>query len=198
MPKVNYVIKIAIFASGNGSNAEEIIKYFKNSKLITVELVMTNNAKAYVLQRANNNNISSYTFNRSDFYNSDDVLNKLEKHKIDFIVLAGFLWLIPKNLIERYHNKIINIHPALLPSYGGKGMYGSKVHEAVHFAKEKETGITIHFVNEHYDRGDIIFQAKCTVNEEDTPELIQQKVHLLEHKYFPAIIEKTIMKTFEI
>jgi phosphoribosylglycinamide formyltransferase-1 len=192
------VIKIAIFASGSGSNAEEIIKYFQNKADITVQLILSNNPKAYVLERAKKLNIPSDTFTRKNFYDSDKVLNILKEHDIDFIVLAGFLWLIPVNLIENYPDKIINIHPALLPSYGGKGMYGAKIHKAVVEAGEKETGITIHHVNSAYDKGTVIFQAKCPVQEGDTAEIIQQRVQHLEYQHFPVIIEKTIRETFKI
>lgn len=192
------MIKIAIFASGSGSNAEEIVKYFQKKDDINVQLILSNNPKAYVLERAKKLNIPSEVFTRKDFYESDMVLNILKRHDIDFIVLAGFLWLIPSALIEKYPNKIINIHPALLPSYGGKGMYGVKVHKAVVESGEKETGITIHHVNSVYDQGAVIFQAKCAVQEGDTAEEVQQRVQGLEYKHFPVIIEKTIRQTFRI
>lgn len=191
------MINLAIFASGNGSNAEEIIKHFKEVEDINVNLIMSNNPAAYVLERARKHQIDSVVFNKSDFYDSKTVSDILKEYQIDFIILAGFLWLIPKDLIKRYHNRIINIHPALLPLYGGKGMYGSRVHNAVLQSGDKETGITIHYVNELYDEGGIIFQAKCPVYEEDTPEKIQERVHILEHKYFPSIIENTVRKTLE-
>lgn len=192
------MIKLVIFASGSGTNAEEIIKYFNKVPDIKINLIMSNNPKAYVIERAKNYKIDYKIFNRKDFYDSDEVLNILNEYQIDFIILAGFLWLLPKNLVEHYSNRIINIHPALLPLYGGKGMYGAKVHEAVLKSGDKETGITIHFVNELYDEGAIIFQAKCPVHKGDTVEKIQERVHKLEHKYFPSIIEKTIRKTFGI
>lgn len=192
------MIKLAIFASGSGSNAEEIIKYFQDKAGIKVKLILSNNPKAYVLERAKKLNVPSVTFTREDFYDSNKVLNLLDKYEIDFIVLAGFLWLIPGSLIKSYPNKIINIHPALLPSYGGKGMYGGKVHKAVVDAGEKETGITIHHVNSAYDEGAVIFQARCPVQEGDTAETVQQRVQGLEYKHFPLIIEKTVRETFGI
>lgn len=192
-----HIINIAIFASGSGSNAEEIIKHFKDIPDIKVNVIITNNPKAGVIDRAGKLNIHYEVFSREDFYNSNKVLNFLVSYSIDFIVLAGFLWLIPKNLISRYSNRIINIHPALLPKYGGKGMYGFRVHQAVKEAKEKETGITIHFVTENYDEGDIIFQTHCPVFKEDTIEDIQKRVHALEYEHFPSIIEQTVRKAFK-
>jgi len=193
----NKKIKIAIFASGNGSNAENIIKYFKNHEKISVELVLTNNPNAYVIERAKNNNVKCLIFNKYDLYTSDNVLNILKENNIDFIVLAGFLWLIPESIIKNYPKKIINIHPALLPKYGGKGMYGMNVHKAVIENKEKESGITIHYVNEKYDEGDIIFQEKIEVLPSDTPESLANKVHELEYKYYPVIIENVINSLFQ-
>ena len=185
--------KIAIFASGSGSNAQNIVEYFQKSDFARVECILTNNEKSYVLQRAQNLQIDTLTFNRSDFYGTKNILHFLQLRGIDFIVLAGFLWLVPSYLIEAYPKKIINIHPALLPKYGGKGMYGMKVHQAVVDAKEKETGITVHYVNEKYDDGAIIFQAKCTVESNDTPEMVANKVHSLEYEHFPRVIEKSIV-----
>ena len=184
--------KIAIFASGSGTNAENIIKFSKENKNFEISAIFSNNKNAYVIQRAINHNIKYYIFPRPGFYESKKVLNILGKNNIDFIVLAGFLWLIPEYLIEAYPNKIINIHPALLPKYGGKGMYGMKVHEAVVENKDTESGITIHYVNKEYDNGDIIFQAKCGVLPKDTPEDIAKKVHELEYKHFPLVIEKLL------
>ncbi len=183
---------IAIFASGSGTNAETIINYFNNRNDISVSRIFCNNKNAYVLTRAKNLNVPAMVFNREDFYNSDTVLARLKNDKTDLIVLAGFLWLIPGNILKNYKNRIINIHPALLPKYGGKGMYGSKVHQAVIDAGEKESGITIHFVNEKYDEGEIIFQAKCKVEKEDTPETLAAKIHKLEHKYYPVVIGKVL------
>jgi phosphoribosylglycinamide formyltransferase-1 len=184
--------KIAIFASGSGSNAQNIAEYFKNSKIVQIDCILTNKSDAYVLERARNLEIDTLTFSRSDFYESKNVLHFLQLRGVDFIVLAGFLWLIPTYLIDAYHGKIINIHPALLPKFGGKGMYGMKVHQAVIDTKEPESGITIHYVNEHYDQGDIIFQAKCQIEKNDTPEIVAEKVHALEYKHFPRIIEELL------
>lgn len=183
---------IAIFASGSGTNAENIIKHFKTSKKAKIVLVLSNKKDAYVLERAKRLGINTFVFNRNDFYNSDVVVNKLISNKIDFIVLAGFLWLVPENLINKFEWKIINIHPALLPKYGGKGMYGERVHKAVVENHETESGITIHYVNHLYDSGDIIFQAKCEVKPEDTPEMVASKVHALEYEYFPKVIEELV------
>ena len=183
---------IAIFASGSGTNAENIIKHFETSKKAKIDLVLSNKKDAYVLERAKRLGVNTFVFNRNDFYNSDVVINKLINNKIDFIVLAGFLWLVPERLIDKFEGKIINIHPALLPKYGGKGMYGERVHKAVVENHETESGITIHFVNNLYDSGDIIFQAKCEVKPEDTPEMVASKVHALEYKYFPKVIEELV------
>jgi len=193
---INKKIKIAIFASGNGSNAENIIKFFKNHENICVELILTNNPNAYVIERAKNNNVKCIIFNKDDLYNSDKILNILKEHNIDFIVLAGFLWLIPKSIILNYPRKIINIHPALLPKYGGKGMYGMNVHKAVIENKEKLSGITIHYVNENYDEGDIIFQKELEITHDETPETLAEKIHKLEYQYYPLIIEKVINELF--
>ena len=186
--------KIAIFASGSGTNAENIIKYFENKREVEVSSVFTNNPEAFVIERAKNFNIPVTVFNRKDFYDSQRVLENLLHKKIDYIVLAGFLWLIPGNILQHYNNKIVNIHPALLPKYGGKGMYGNKVHEAVIKNNEKESGITIHLVNENYDEGAIVFQARCEVKEGDTPEKLAQRVHQLEYEYYPKVIEDIILK----
>jgi len=185
--------KIAIFASGSGTNAENIIKYFNDNNNIEISLVLSNKKDAYVLQRAKNNNIQSFIFSSKDLQNTSIVLDKLKEEEIDFIVLAGFLLKIPQQIIEAYPNKILNIHPALLPKYGGKGMYGDFVHKAVIANKEKESGITIHFVNDKYDEGAIVFQAKCCIEESDTPESLAQKIHHLEYEHFPKIIEKVIL-----
>ena len=187
--------KIAIFASGSGTNAENIIATYKINKNIEVVAIFSNNKNAYVIQRAINHNIKHYIFSRTDFYNSSNIIDLLKENEIDFIVLAGFLWLIPENIIDLFPNKIINIHPALLPKYGGKGMYGMHVHQAVVDNKEEETGITIHYVNKEYDKGDIIFQARCKVVREDTADDIAKKVHELEYTHFPEIIEKVVLKS---
>ena len=181
------MIRIAIFASGNGTNAENIITYFKNSTQAKVVLILSNNKDAKVLERSISLNIDTLTFNKNDLYSSDK-LNKTLFEKVDFIVLAGFLWKIPTSLICLFPKKIINIHPALLPKYGGKGMYGMHVHQAVKKNKEKETGITIHYVNENYDEGSIVFQKKVTIVASDSPTDIARKIHKLEHHFFPIII----------
>jgi phosphoribosylglycinamide formyltransferase-1 len=186
--------KLAIFASGNGSNAQNIVEYFKNNAKIEIGIILSNKKDAFVLERAKCLHIPAISFNRENFYNSEKILNVLKNNEIDFIILAGFLWLIPDYLIQSYTNKIINIHPALLPKYGGKGMYGDNVHKTVFENKETETGISIHFVSEHYDEGKIIFQAKTSIELTDTPESIAQKVHVMEYEYFPKIIEKTILR----
>lgn len=180
---------IALFASGSGTNVQRISEYFKNSQNIKVDCILTNNSKAYVLERAKSLNIQSFIFTRDDFYNTSKIVNTLNDRKIDFIILAGFLWLIPQNLIDLYRNRIINIHPALLPKYGGKGMYGMYVHEAVIKNKEPESGITIHYVNENYDEGNTIFQAKCKIETDETPESLANKIHQLEYEHFPKVIE---------
>jgi phosphoribosylglycinamide formyltransferase 1 len=185
--------KLAIFASGSGTNAENIINYFNGHHDIKVDIVLTNRADAFVVERAKKYQIDYMVFNRSDFYENNKVLNILDIRKIDFVILAGFLWLIPVNLIQKFPKKIINIHPALLPNYGGKGMYGMKVHEAIIKNGEKQSGISIHFVNENYDEGEIIFQAKCNIDKNDTPELLANKIHFLEHEHFPREIEKAVL-----
>ncbi|MBK9936246.1 MAG: phosphoribosylglycinamide formyltransferase [Cytophagaceae bacterium] len=184
--------KLAIFASGSGSNAENIFNYFIENKEIEISLILTNNPQAGVIERANRMNIPVVIFNRNTFSKSDKIVELLKNQGIDWVILAGFLWLIPKNLIESFPEKIINIHPALLPKFGGKGMWGHHVHEAVVTQKEKESGITIHYVNEKYDEGKVIFQAKCTVNETDTADTVAEKVHQLEYEHFPKIIEKCV------
>lgn len=184
-------MKIAIFASGNGSNAIKIIEHFKDQPQYQF-VVLSNKKDAPVLEKAQKLKIETYTFGRKDFYETENVLDFLKEQKVGFIVLAGFLWLIPENLIRLYPNKIINLHPALLPKYGGKGMFGSRVHEAVIEAKEQESGITIHYVNEKYDDGQVIFQAKCSITKEDTPESLAQKIHQLEHLYLPKMVEKLV------
>lgn len=183
---------ISIFASGSGTNAQNIIEYFKEDSNIRINRIYSNNENAFVLARAKNFSIPTFTFDRNDFYNTDIVLNQLQDDQTDLIVLAGFLWLIPKIILQHFANQIINIHPALLPNYGGKGMYGSFVHEAVIKAHEKESGISIHYVNEKYDEGKIIFQVKCKVDENDTPDSLASKIHLLEHKYFPQVIKEVL------
>lgn len=183
---------ISIFASGSGTNAENIIEYSKKKGNFDVKFVLSNKKDAYVIERAKKHDIPAYVFNREELYEGNKILTLHQKNDIDLIILAGFLWLIPSHLIHAYPNRIINIHPALLPKHGGKGMYGRKVHESVINNKEKETGITIHYVNPEYDKGTIIFQAKCEVKENDTPESLEARVHQLEHKYYPLIIDKLL------
>ena len=185
--------RIVIFASGSGTNAENIIKYFQKNNVANVVRVLSNKKDAKVLDRSNSLNVSCMYFSRSDFYDSDKVLNLLVE-EADFIVLAGFLWRVPENIIKMFSKKIVNIHPALLPKYGGKGMYGMHIHNAVVANKEKETGITIHYVNENYDEGAVILQKKVSVDESDTPESIAKKIHQLEYKYFPKVIEEILLK----
>ncbi len=184
--------KIAIFASGSGSNAENIAQYFKGSDQVSIALIVCDNPKAFVLERAKKLNIPTVIINPLQLKDTDYMQSILNEYEIDFIVLAGFLKLIPTHLVKAYPDKIINIHPALLPKYGGKGMYGHHVHEAVVEAKEQETGITVHFVNEHYDEGQIIFQAKCQVSPKDTPDDVADKIHELEMEHFPKVIEDLI------
>jgi phosphoribosylglycinamide formyltransferase-1 len=185
--------KVAVFASGSGTNFQQICEYFnqKNGE-VKIELLIVNKPNAYVLERAKQLNVKSFYFNREDFYSSDRVVECLLENQIDFIVLAGFLWLVPNNILKEYENKIINIHPALLPRYGGKGMHGHHVHEAVIAAREQESGITIHYVNERYDEGNIIFQAKCTITPEDTADTLAEKIHLLEKEHFPKVIDNLL------
>ena len=184
--------KIAVFASGSGSNAENIANYFKDAENLNIECIYSNRADAYVLERAKKLNIPSRVFTRDEFYSSNVIVNELIELKIDLIVLAGFLWLIPENLVSNF--TIINIHPALLPKYGGKGMYGDRVHQAVVDNGEKESGITIHYVDANYDEGSIIAQAKCEVLPTDAADDVAAKVHALEYEYFPKVIEEILFK----
>lgn len=184
--------RIAIFASGSGSNAQKILEYFKDNSIAEVSIILSNNPDAYVLQRADNFETPTHVFDRDEFYKTDDVVALLKDLQIDLIVLAGFLWLIPSNLLNAFPNRIINIHPALLPSFGGKGMYGDRVHQAVLAAKEEESGITIHYVNEKFDEGEIIHQSKYKIDPNDTVELIRFKGQQLEHQYYPKTIENII------
>ncbi|MFN0173754.1 MAG: phosphoribosylglycinamide formyltransferase [Saprospiraceae bacterium] len=186
--------KLAIFASGGGSNARKIIEHFKDSTVGRVALVVSNKRNAGVLTIAETHEIPTQIIERQGFYETEEILEILKAHKIDFVVLAGFLWLVPTYLVRAFPRRILNIHPALLPKFGGKGMYGHHVHEAVKSAGETETGMTIHFVNEHYDDGDIVFQAKCPVAMEDSPEDIARNVLALEHRFFPEIIENVILE----
>ena len=180
--------KIVLFASGKGSNVENIIQYFKSNTEIVIAGVFSNNPSAQVLEKAENNNIPTVVFNK-EALNEGFVESKLDAIKPDLIVLAGFLLKFPEKLTKKYHNKIINIHPALLPKYGGKGMHGMNVHRTILENKEQETGISIHYVNEHYDEGGIIFQKTINIADCNSPEEIAAKVHQLEHEYFPRVIE---------
>jgi phosphoribosylglycinamide formyltransferase-1 len=183
---------IAIFASGSGSNAQSIIEYFQAHSNVKVALLLSNNPEAKALSRAADLGVPTQVFSKTQFQETDEILCILNENRITHIVLAGFLLQIPPRLIKTFPNKIVNIHPSLLPKFGGKGMYGLKVHEAVKAANEKETGITIHEVNEHYDEGRIIFQASCEVLATDSAEQIAQKVQRLEHQHFPVVIEQWI------
>ena len=185
---------IAIFASGSGTNAENIIKYFSTKNTARVSLVLSNKPQALVLKRAEALEVPAVFFDRNDFYQSGTVSAYLESYKIDFIVLAGFLWLVPRDILQKYRGRIVNIHPALLPGYGGKGMYGDAVHRAVISDRQPESGITIHYVNENYDEGDIIFQARCVVDPGETPASLASKVHALEYRHFPPVIEDLVGK----
>jgi phosphoribosylglycinamide formyltransferase 1 len=184
--------RIAVFASGSGSNAQKIFEHFKDSKIAEVACLLTNKSDAYVIERARLFNIPVLVFSRKDCYESNKIVEYLKDREVDLIVLAGFLWLVPQNIIDEYPNRIVNIHPALLPKYGGKGMYGSFVHRAVIENKEKESGITIHFANLHFDEGEIILQRTCEVNEKDTVETLVEKVQKLEHEFYPKVIENII------
>jgi len=183
---------IAIFASGSGTNAENIIRYFQKHTSIRVAIVLSNKKDAYVIERARRLDIPVYVFDREVFYKTDAILDVLRENKTDLVVLAGFLWLVPENILKQYANRIINIHPALLPKYGGKGFYGMAVHEAVIRSGDKESGISIHYVNEKYDAGQVIFQVRCPVERGDTPETLAQKVHRLEYEWFPKVIERLL------
>lgn len=185
-------VRLAIFASGSGSNAEEIIRYFKNHPDIKVSLLLSNNPDAYALKRAAGHGIATKIFDRKIYRESTQVLQWLDEAGITHIVLAGFLWLVPAYILEGYPGRIINIHPALLPKYGGKGMYGMKVHEAVKAARDTTSGITIHLVDAHYDEGRVILQATCPIAEADGPEEIAAKIHQLEYQHFAPTIEKWI------
>lgn len=186
--------RIAIFASGSGSNAQKIMEYFKKHQDAEIAIVLTNNPEAYVLQRADNFEIPSHIFDKQEFYKTDDIVKLLRNLQIDLIVLAGFLWLIPENLLKAFPNKIINIHPALLPKYGGKGMYGDKVHQAILDAGEEESGITIHFINENFDEGEPIHQSRFKIEKGDDIEMIKFKGQQLEHLHYPKVVEQLLKK----
>ncbi len=187
--------RIGIFASGSGTNAENLIRYFSVHSSVKVVLVLCNREGAGVLDRAARLGVPAKTFDRSDLYESGKVLQLLDDYRVDFIALAGFLWLVPGKLLSRYPDRIVNIHPALLPAYGGKGMYGQKVHEAVIRNGEKESGITIHLVNERYDEGNILFQARCPVQPGDTPGSLAARIHELEYRHYPEVIEGYLAAT---
>ena len=185
---------IAIFASGSGTNAENLIRFFRTSPSGRVKLVLTNKPEAYVVKRAQSYDIEMFVFNREQFYQTGEVMSILEDRGIDFIVLAGFLWLVPDALLQKFEGKVVNIHPALLPKFGGKGMYGRHVHEAVIASGEAESGISIHHVNQKYDEGNIIFQATCEVKKDDTPESLAKRIHTLEYEHFPKVVEELLNK----
>jgi phosphoribosylglycinamide formyltransferase 1 len=188
------MLHLALFASGNGSNAQRIIEYFAENPAIEVSMLLCNRPEAHVLTRAAHLKIPSTVFNRATFYETDKIPELLKTNRIDYLILAGFLWLIPHNILALYPGKIINIHPALLPKHGGKGMYGIKVHQSVISAGDSESGITIHSVDSNYDEGSIIFQAKCPVSSNETPESLAGKVHMLEYRYFAEVIEKFVTR----
>jgi phosphoribosylglycinamide formyltransferase 1 len=187
--------QIAIFASGNGSNAQRIADYFSGKGILEIAAIYCNKPDAYVLERAGSLKIPAVVFDRNRFYNTTEILLDLRSRHVDWIILAGFLWLIPDSILAAYPQRIVNIHPALLPLYGGKGMYGARVHEAVVASGDTESGITIHYVNEKYDEGQVIFQAKCKVDKEDSAEQLAMKIHELEHRYFPEVIGRLVNPT---
>lgn len=185
---------IAVFASGSGTNAEKIFEKFHNHPQARVRLLLSNNPKAGVIARAANFNIRVCVFDKSILFHTDDIVTTLKEAEIDLIVLAGFLLKIPNNLLKAYPGRIVNIHPALLPKYGGKGMYGKYVHEAVVAAQEKQSGISIHLCNEHFDEGKMIFQASCELSSEDSPEDVAAKVQKLEHQFYPEVVEELVLQ----
>lgn len=186
--------RLVLFASGSGSNVENIVQYFSNIENVNIACVLTNKRDAKVIDRCNRLGVNALYFNKNAFTKTDCILNLLKSLGPDLIILAGFLLKIPENLVDTYPNKIVNIHPALLPNYGGKGMYGMNVHKAVKANNETETGITIHYVNENYDEGEIIHQAKTLIDPKDSVEDIAQRIHLLEYEHFPKTIEKLLSK----
>jgi phosphoribosylglycinamide formyltransferase-1 len=186
--------RIAIFASGSGSNAQRIMEHFKKHTEAEVALVLTNNSEAYVLQRADNFEIPTHIFSKHEFYRTSDIVNLLKNLNIDLIVLAGFLWLIPENLLKAFPNRIINIHPSILPKFGGKGMYGDRVHKTVLSDGEEESGITIHFVNENFDEGEIIHQSRFRIEKDDDLEMLKFKGQQLEHLHYPRVVEALLRK----
>jgi phosphoribosylglycinamide formyltransferase-1 len=186
------MVRIVIFASGSGSNAERIIEYFEKKGGVEVVMILTNNPQAGVIERGRRLGVPTLIFDRKTFTQTDKIVEILRYQAVDWVILAGFLWLVPQNIIRTFHNRIINIHPALLPKYGGKGMWGHHVHQAVVDNRDKESGITIHMVDEKYDEGKVIFQARCAVDENDTADTVAQKIHLLEYEHFPVIIDKVV------
>lgn len=189
---MNKPIRLAILGSGNGTNAQQISEYFADRDDVKVACIIYNKHDAFIAERAKNLGIESHYFGRADFYENGAVMKYLQEKDIDWVILAGFLWLVPEAMLDAYPNRIINIHPALLPKYGGKGMYGHHVHEAVVAAGEHESGITIHIVDNHYDCGTTLFQARCNVTPDDTADTLAAKIHLLEKEYFPRVIDETI------
>ena len=189
------MIKLAILASGNGTNAQRISEYFAHHDKVQVACIIYNRKDAYVAERARRLGVPSQYFGRADFYDNGRVLQYLRDQHIDWVILAGFLWLVPEDILNAFPGRVINIHPALLPKYGGKGMFGEHVHEAVIAHHETESGITIHLVDQHYDRGTTLFQAKCQLTDQDTPETLAAKIHQLEQQHFPLIIEQTVLPT---
>lgn len=185
-------IRLAILGSGNGTNAQQISEYFAGRTDVEVACIIYNKRNAYIAERAKRLGIESRYFGRADFYENGAVMEYLRQKQADWVILAGFLWLVPQDMLAAFPGRIINIHPALLPKYGGKGMYGHHVHEAVVANHESESGITIHIVDEHYDRGTTLFQARCTVTPDDTPDTLAAKIHLLEKEHFPRVIDRTI------
>ena len=186
-------IRISIFASGNGTNAQQITEYLAGNDRIVVDSIIYNRRDAYVAQRAANLGIEAKYFNRGDFMESNRVLQFLQQRCVDYIILAGFLLLVPQNLLDAYPDRILNIHPALLPSYGGKGMYGHHVHEAVIANRETESGITVHVVDSHYDHGRTVFQARCCITPQDTSDTLAEKIHILEKSWFPRVVEAFVL-----
>ena len=185
-------IRLAILGSGNGTNAQQISEYFAGRTDVEVACIIYSKRDAYIAERAKRLGIESRYFGRADFYENGAVMDYLRQKQVDWVILAGFLWLVPQEMLAAYPGHIINIHPALLPKYGGKGMYGHHVHEAVVANHETESGITIHIVDEHYDRGTTLFQARCSVTPDDTPDTLAAKIHLLEKEHFPRVIDQTI------
>ncbi len=186
--------KLAIFASGSGTNAQRIMEFFRDSREAEVALVLSNKQDAFVLERAVKFGVPIRVFDRYEFYETTRILDLLLENDISLIVLAGFLWMVPDYILKAFPGRIINIHPALLPKYGGKGLYGMKVHDTVIREKEKESGISIHYVNEKYDEGEIIFQARCSVDPSDTPETLASKIHELEYRWYPEVILDLVRK----